>query len=306
MNGILILNKPEGMTSFRAVSVCRSIYRVKKAGHAGTLDPLATGVLPILLGCATALSEFLLCDQKRYLATFQIGVATDTQDLTGTVVSSSGNRPDWGRWQEAARALIGEIEQVPPMYSALKQNGVPLYKLARQGKSVERAPRKIRIFDLALAQTDDPDVLELDVTCSKGTYIRTLIEDLAKAAGTCAAMRTLVRVAHGDFSIDDAHPLSAVEEAKGDENRLKSLLIPVETVLSGYPELHLSAFSARICKCGAEIYREREGYTTDLLPGDRVRLYDEHGNFFALGETRVFESGEAVKPIRFFFEQEHA
>lgn len=190
--------------------------------------------------------------------------------------------------------------QTPPMYSALKKDGVPLYRLARQGKNVERAARRIVIETLELSPTEDKDVLKMRVVCSKGTYIRTLIEDLANAAGTKAAMRSLRRLSHGAFSIENAIPLDRLEAAKSDGQELSKLLIPVETALSAYPKLALSAFSARLCKCGAEIYRAREGYTLPLLPGDRVRLYDENDLFFALGEYRLFEQGEAIKPIRFF------
>ena len=297
-----MFDKPEGMTSFRAVSVCKAICGVKKAGHAGTLDPLATGVLPILFGNATALSEFLSCDRKSYLATFKVGAETDTQDLTGTVMKTSPVRPDVCVWQEAAKTFLGKTKQIPPMYSALKKDGVPLYKLARRGESVTREPRDIEIYEITVSETKEPDVLELSVACSKGTYIRTLIEDLARKVDTCAAMRSLRRLEHGAFSVESAVTLEVLEAAKGDETKLNSLILPVERVLGVYPKLTLSAFSARLAKCGAEIYREREGYELPLKLGERVRLYDENGRFFALGEYRAFLSGEAVKPIRFFLE----
>ena len=145
-------------------------------------------------------------------------------------------------------------------------------------------------------------MFSLSVSCSKGTYIRTLIEDLAHAVGTCAAMRSLRRVKHGAFSIENAITLTKLDGAKGNGEKLRALIVPVERVLEHYPKVSLSAFSSRLSKCGAEIYREREGYTLPLSLGDRVRLYDENDCFFALGEYRLFEKVDAIKPIRFFLE----
>lgn len=212
MHGVLVLDKPEGLSSAHAVDRVKHALRVKRAGHGGTLDPMATGVLAVCLGEATKLASYLLADDKAYLAEGLLGVQTDTLDRTGVVTE----RRDANVTREALLAAIaartGEQEQVPPMYSAIKQDGVRLYRMARAGEEVERAPRKIRVDRLALTAFDPPR-FSLDIACSKGTYVRSLVADLGADVGAGAHLTALRRIRSGRFTIEQAVTLDQVERA---------------------------------------------------------------------------------------------
>ncbi len=212
MHGVLVLDKPEGLSSAHAVDRVKHALRVKRAGHGGTLDPMATGVLAVCLGEATKLASYLLADDKAYLAEGLLGVETDTLDRTGVVTQ----RRDVAVTREALLAAIaartGEQDQVPPMYSAIKQDGVRLYRMARAGEEVERAPRKIRVDRLALTSFDPPR-FTLDIACSKGTYVRSLVADLGADVGAGAHLTALRRIRSGRFTIEQAVTLDQVERA---------------------------------------------------------------------------------------------
>lgn len=300
MNGILCLNKPEGISSFLAVRICRGIFSVKKAGHAGTLDPLATGVLPILIGNATGLSDRFLAEQKAYRATFLIGQATDTQDVTGEVIARSDVRPSFEALSAAAESFLGQSMQLPPMYSALKKDGRPLYELARRGEQVERTPRPITVYEISLSEGERVGEYSLFVRASKGTYIRTLICDIAQKCQALATMSTLCRTEHGPFTLADAVTLDELKVLADDREALAGLLYSPERMLEALPTVTLSAFYARLARAGAEIYVTRARVGRELPLGAQVRMYDENGVFFALGEKRAFPEGEAVKPIKLF------
>lgn len=300
MNGILNLCKPAGMSSFLAVKLCRGIFRTKKAGHAGTLDPLATGVLPILIGNACGAASHFLVDEKTYRATFRVGISTDTEDITGEVLETSPVRPSIEEWKAAAEAFLGKTLQTPPMYSALKKDGRPLYELARRGQVVEREPREITVSKIQLSPTGKEDEFELCATVSGGTYIRTLICDVARRAGALATMTALCREQHGDFCLDDAVSLEKLKEMSAAGEDLSALLLDTERAFCSLEALRLSAFYAKLAKNGQEIYASRARVGRELVLGTRVRLLDEEGKFFALAEKREFEAGEAFKILKLF------
>ncbi len=292
---ILILDKDEGMSSQQAVSRVRRLFGAAKAGHSGTLDPLATGVLPILLGRATVASEYLLSGDKHYIATLRLGITTDTEDKTGAVLTRhTGALPTAAEVLAAGARFVGEGLQVPPMYSALKQNGQKLCDLARRGITVEREPRHITVYSLVLTPLSEADY-RMEVVCSKGTYIRTLCADIGAALGCGGVMASLRRAEASGFSLEEAHTLRELEAMT--EAEREALLLPVEGLFASCPAVALPPFFARLGRAGAELYQRKLG--TDFPLGTRVRLSDGEG-FFALGEVRDFPDGSAIKPIKMF------
>ena len=294
MNGIIVINKGEGITSQGAVKRVSKLFSEKKAGHTGTLDPLATGVLPVLVGRAVKASEYMLSSDKYYRATLRLGLTTDTEDITGEVLTTCENIPGECEVIAAISSFVGEHMQIPPMFSALKVGGKKLCDLARAGQTIDRAPRPITIFSIEAKRINDTDY-SLDVHCSKGTYIRTLCADIGKALGCGGAMAALCRTKASVFTLDDSHTLDEIE-AMTDAEKM-SLVIPIERVFEDLKKITLPDFYARLAGSGAEIYLAKIGVTLPL--GERVRLYNANG-FFALGEVREFENGCAVKPIKLF------
>ena len=293
-NGLIIIDKEEGMSSHTAVSRVRRLLGAEKAGHTGTLDPMATGVLPVLIGRGVKASEYMLTSDKHYIARLLLGVTTDTEDVTGEVLSRSDKVPTAIEVEAAIRSMLGESLQTPPMYSALKVGGKKLCDLAREGKTVEREPRRITVYSIKSRRLGDLEY-ELDVKCSKGTYIRTLCADIGKKLGTGGVMKALRRAEASGFTLADAVKISELE-AMTEEER-DGRIRPVETVFKSEKRLTLSPFFARLARCGVEIYLKKIGVSLEL--GERVTLFDENG-FFALGEVREFESGAAIKPIKQF------
>lgn len=292
--GVLVIDKPSDITSHDVVNKIRKLYSTRQVGHTGTLDPMATGVIVILVGGATKASEYVLAADKGYEATLRLGIKTDTGDITGKVISVSDNIPGEEEMVKATASLTGDIMQTPPMYSALKRDGKKLVDLAREGIVVDREPRKITIFSAESKKIDEKNY-SLSVRCSKGTYIRTLCEDIAEKAGTLAAMTSLRRTSSGDFTAKDAHTLEEVEKMSPDE-RL-SLLIPVESLFQDCPKVTLDKFYSRLAHNGAEIYQKKIG--TDYGKDSFIRIYDE-GGFFALGKVGEYEEGSAIKPVKQF------
>ena len=293
-SGVVIINKEEGITSQGAVNRLKRLLGHTKAGHTGTLDPLATGVLPILVGRAVKASEFLLTADKHYSATLLLGCETDTEDVTGEVLSKSDDIPEESAVMAAIASMVGDSMQTPPMYSALKVGGKKLCDLAREGKSIEREARPITVFDIKAKKLSNKEYL-LDIKCSKGTYIRTLCADIGKRLGCGGAMASLMRSKTCGFSIEQSHTLASLEEMTL-EQRL-SLLIPVEELFSDLPAVTLPEFFEKLCRGGCEIYQKKIG--TSVAVGTRVRLYGKEG-FFALGEVRDYENGSAIKSIKIF------
>ena len=294
LSGVVVVNKEEGISSQAVVNRVKRIFGVSKAGHTGTLDPLATGVLPVLIGRGVKASEFMLTSDKHYRATLLLGITTDTEDVTGAVLTECDSYPSEEQVLEAVSGFVGTSMQTPPMYSALKVGGKKLYELAREGKSIEREAREITVYSLGCERINEREYT-LDVHCSKGTYIRTLCADIGAALGCGGTMKTLQRCEASGFTLDDAHTLSELENMKDDERT--SLVIPTERVFEGWANVRLSDFFSRLAHSGVELHLKKLGVTLSL--GEKVRLSDKDG-FFAIGEVREFESGLAIKPIRQF------
>ena len=293
-NGIVVINKCEGLSSFAVVSKVRRIFGAAKAGHTGTLDPMATGVLPVLLGRAVKASEYMLSSDKHYSATLLLGITTDTEDVTGTVLSRSDEIPEESEVLAAIYSMLGESEQTPPMYSALKVGGKKLCDLARRGEVVERESRKITIHKIDAEKLSEREY-KIDVICSKGTYIRTLCADIGKKLGVGGTMKTLCRLEASGFTLSDAVTLEELEEMP--EVRREALIYPTEHIFKDKRKITLQPFFARLARCGVEIYLKKIGVSAG--EGEQIALYDE-GGFFALGEVRVFDGGLAIKPIKQF------
>ena len=295
-NGVLIVNKHAGVTSHHIVGVVRRLYNTRRVGHAGTLDPMATGVLVVLIGRAAKASEYLSHDAKHYRATLRLGLTTDTEDTTGTVLTTSESVPRNEELQAVLPHFRGKILQIPPMYSALKVDGHKLVDLARRGETVERAAREIEVFSLEAMPTNNEREYILDVHCSGGTYIRTLCADIGAALGCGGAMASLERGEACGFDLSQAHTVDEIE-AMTEEERVK-LLIPTEKLFSNLPQIRLSMFFEKLCRSGCEIYLKKIGL--DLPLSTRVALCDANGVFFALGEVGEFRDGVAVKSIKMF------
>ena len=274
VSGVLLLDKPVGISSNHALQAAKRLYRAEKAGHAGTLDPLASGLLPVLLGDATRFSGFLLNAEKGYRADVRLGVKTTTGDAEGEVLERRPVHAGQAEVEAVLSRFLGPQTQIPPMYSALKRNGQPLYELARRGETVEREPRNIEIFRLEL-QSREPEKLVLNVSCSKGTYIRTLAEDIGEALGCGAHLGGLRRTATGAFRIEEAVSLDTLEALP--EDRRDSLLRPVDAVLTQLPEVVLEeGLTGRFC----------HGQTVTLasVPRGVSRVYTPFGQVLGLGE----------------------
>ncbi len=294
ISGIVIVNKETGISSQAVVNRVKRIFGADKAGHTGTLDPLATGVLPVLIGRAVKASEYMLSADKHYSATLLLGVTTDTEDVTGSVLTRCDSIPSESEVLSAVEEFIGEGVQTPPMYSALKVGGKKLYELAREGITVERESRKIEIYSLRTTRLNEREY-KLDVHCSKGTYIRTLCADIGARLGCGGTMKTLQRTEASGFPLSEAHTLSRLEEMSADERG--SVIFPVERIFDALPTVALDSFFSRLAHSGLEIYLYKIGARLDV--GTRVKLCDAEG-FFALGEVRMFEGGAAIKPIKQF------
>ena len=295
-SGVLIVNKHAGVTSHDIVNKIRRLYGTRRVGHTGTLDPMATGVLVVLIGRAAKASEYLVSDSKRYRATLRLGITTDTEDTTGEVLSTSESIPTFAALESVLPQFRGKIQQIPPMYSALKVDGKKLVDLARQGQTVERQAREIEIFELNAAPTDRATDFILDVQCSGGTYIRTLCADIGNVLGCGGAMASLERTEACGFPIADAHTVAQLEGMT--ETERVSLLIPTESLFASLADVRLPAFYEKLCRSGCEIYQKKIG--TSIPVGTRVRILTASGDFFALGEVREYEDGTAVKAVKTF------
>lgn len=301
MNGVLILDKPRNFTSFDAVAVLRGLSREKKIGHTGTLDPMATGVLPLLLGRAAKAADLLPDTEKEYRAAFRLGERRDTGDVTGAVVEQDAVPVSREALEQAISLHRGSISQVPPMYSAVSVGGKRLYELARKGLEVERPARQITIFSLELERYD-PASREgvLLVSCSKGTYIRVLIEDIARAAGSCGVMTALRRTRACGFTEQEAVSLEDLRQTAA-AGKLYEHLRPVESLFEHYPAIQVSpAQGARFRNGGSlAVERLRLPRSVTLRPGDRLRIRQE-GRF--LGLAAADESLEQLRFLKLFAE----
>ena len=280
VDGILLFDKPTGLSSNAALQQVKRLFSAQKAGHTGSLDPLASGLLPICLGEATKASTFLLDADKRYLVSARLGLRTATGDCEGGVIAEAPIPAlDDDAIQTALGKFVGEQQQVPPMYSALKRQGQPLYALARRGIEVERAARTIRIHELRLRGWT-ADTLELEILCSKGTYVRTLVEDIGTALGSCAHVANLRRTAAGRFGPNGLCTLEQLEALAGENfEGLDRCLLPVEAAFEGWPEVELDRDSAWYLQRGQAVQAGRR-----LAPG-LLCLYGPGRRFLGLGEA---------------------
>lgn len=295
--GILAIKKASGMTSHDVVNKVRRLYNTKRVGHAGTLDPMATGVLVVLVGRAAKACEYISSDKKSYRATLRLGLTTDTEDVTGEVLTSCDNIPDFDRVKQICQDFVGKIKQIPPMYSALKVGGQKLYDLARQGVVIEREEREITVYSLdCLPIAESKTDYTLDVTCSGGTYIRTLCADIGAKLGCGGVMATLERAEACGISIDECHTLEEIENMPEDDR--KALLLPTERLFAELDSAKLPAFFEKLFRDGCPIYQKK--IKTDLKVGQKVRVCSENGHFFALGEVVEREEGSAIKSVKIF------
>ena len=272
MHGLLLIDKSAGMTSHDVVRRVRRIFKTRKVGHGGTLDPLATGVLPVAIGDGTKILQFLLSEDKSYRATFKFGITTDTFDAEGQVLLERPV-PEFtsADLENVCTEFRGKIEQLPPMFSALKKDGIPLYKLARQGKTVERKLRQVIIRRLDLIHSD-LQTATIEVDCSKGTYIRTLISDIGEQLGCGAHLTALRRLQSGEFSIDECLTL---EELQPMENP-SSVLYSLDEALRNYPAVQLDAVAAAALKFGIPPKVEQVVAMEELISGNLIRLQVEN------------------------------
>lgn len=297
-NGLINIYKEPGFTSNDVVAKMRGILKMKKIGHTGTLDPEAVGVLVCCVGTGTRLVEELTDHTKEYIAVCRLGVETDTQDMTGTVIAEHGDDtiPDVAELNEAVQAFVGDYDQIPPMYSAIKVGGKKLYELAREGKEIERKARRIHIDSISVLDTShlaDRHEFTMEVRCSKGTYIRTLCNDIGQRLGCGGAMAHLTRTAVGSFHLDTAITLGQLEKLR-DEDNVDSVVVPVEDFFKDLDSVHVLASSRKLIENGnpftikdiadkepakAQDSQKKEAMYSE---GTRVRVYDEDGVFFGV------------------------
>ena len=285
MDGIVIVDKPQGWTSQDVTARLRRVFGTRRIGHGGTLDPMATGVLPVFVGRATRAVEFFEHAEKTYETVLRFGITTDTEDMTGTVLTEENVSFTEEQLQETLAAFRGEILQVPPMYSALKVNGQKLCDLARKGKTVARQPRPITIHELTLVERGE-NTLRLRVRCSKGTYIRTLCKDIGEKLGCGGCMESLRRVAAGEYTIDEAVPLQTLLDTEEPEKYLRD----VDTMFRNYPAVTLTSNQETRCRNG-------NAFSVSLAPGT-YRAYSQGGEFLMLAKV----DGGVMSTIKSFFQ----
>ncbi|MBF4987652.1 tRNA pseudouridine(55) synthase TruB [Methylophilus sp. 14] len=274
VSGVLLLDKPYGFSSNQALQKVKWLYQAQKAGHTGTLDPLATGVLPICLGEATKFAQHLTDENKTYVATVKFGVTTTTGDKEGDIIHQVDCHVTRAEIEQVLPQFMGEITQVPPMYSALKVNGKPLYEYARDGVELERKPRQVTIYALRVLGCADNSA-EIEVTCSKGTYIRTLGEDIGKALQAGAHLTALRRTATATYQIAHTVTIEALEQMTAEQR--DALLLPVDTAITALPKVLLQEDAAYYFKQGNPVW------VSGSIPAGELRIYSEAGLFLGVG-----------------------
>lgn len=288
VNGILLLDKPLGRSSNSALQKVRYLFNANKAGHTGSLDPLATGVLPICFGEASKVTAYLLNSDKRYICTAQLGTTTTTGDKEGDILQTREFKPYKNAdIEKILRTFRGSIEQVPPMYSALKHNGQPLYKLARQGIEIKRKSRQVSIHELNLLEFTD-DTITLEIQCSKGTYIRTLAQDIGEALGSGAHLSMLRRTEVSPFDCSKLYSIEEIEQL-ANENKLEQILLPIDSAIPDLPKIILNNEEADLIKNGLKIDKE------EIPQAPLIRLYLDDGSFLGIGR---YSSDNKLAPKR--------
>ena len=303
MDGIFNIYKEKGFTSHDVVAIVRRTIHMKKVGHTGTLDPDAEGVLPVCVGKATKLSDVIMDGRKSYRAMLRLGITTTTEDASGEVLETKEVDFNEDKIREVVASFIGKLEQVPPMYSAVKVNGKKLYELAREGKEIERKSRTIEVYDIRIRQFLPPDRVEIDVDCSKGTYIRTLCSDIGKALGCGGHMAELLRTATGAFSLDNAIKLDELK-ALAEQEKVEDALLTMEDALKDFPVVKVSEKSAKFLYNGGKI---QERFFTEkpasYEEGDIVSVYDHENNLVGLYEIKKDESNFLIKPYKMLIKE---
>lgn len=300
INGIIIIDKEPGFTSHDVVAKMRGICGQRKIGHTGTLDPTATGVLPVCLGSATKLCDLLTDHDKEYVAELLLGTTTDTQDTTGTVLATRPVTVSEEKVREAIASFVGEYLQVPPMYSALKVNGKKLYELAREGREIERKARPVRIRELEILEMNLP-VVKIRVACSKGTYIRTLCADIGDKLGCGGTMQSLRRTGVGRFGIEDTLTLGQLQALK-DAGRVMDCVIAVDRVFADCPALHVSGAAVKLLENGNPFLPAQTTEGITYAAGEQVRIYFPDGSF--AGIYAYAPERKQYKPVKMFLEKE--
>ena len=293
INGLIIIDKPSGFTSHDAVAKVRGILSYRKVGHTGTLDPEATGVLPICIGKGTKVSDMLMNSDKEYIAEVKLGVVTDTQDIFGTVIQKCDDfSVCLEQLENAIKKFIGNISQIPPMYSAIKINGQKMYDLARKGIEVERKPRDITVYDIKLLSFDG-DEFTIKVKCSKGTYIRTLCHDIGEYIGCGGCIKSLCRTQSGIFTKSDAITFEQLESAVPSGN-IDDVLVPVDKVFETLPPICVNDEIKHRLKNGAP--------STVCYNAGTYRVYDKNNDFIAIGEVSVINGRNKISVVKYFGE----
>lgn len=298
MDGIFNIYKEKGFTSHDVVAIVRRTIHMKKVGHTGTLDPDAEGVLPVCVGKATKLSDVIMDGRKSYRAMLRLGITTTTEDASGEVLETKDVEFNEEKIREAVASFIGKLEQVPPMYSAVKVNGKKLYELAREGKEIERKSRTIEVYDIRIRQFLPPDRVEIDVDCSKGTYIRTLCADIGKALGCGGHMAELLRTRTGAFSLENAIKLDELK-ALAEQEKAEEALLTMEEALEDFPMVKVSEKSQKFLYNGGKIQKR---FLTEkpavLTEGEIVATYDHENNLVGLYEIKKEENNYFIKPFK--------
>lgn len=295
MNGVLNVYKEAGFTSHDVVAKLRGIVKQKKIGHTGTLDPDAEGVLPVCLGNATKLCGLLSDKEKTYEAVLLLGQTTDTQDVSGKVLSTSPVEVSEEEAREAVMSFLGDYDQVPPMYSALKVGGKKLYELAREGKEIERQARRVRILDIEIHRMELPEIT-FSVSCTSGTYIRTLCQDIGERLGCGGCMKHLLRTRVDRFAVEESLRLSEIEERMR-EGSLGEALLPVDEVFSSYPRLQMRTEADRLVHNGNPFSGQD---VQEIFDGERVRVYDSTGKFVGIYGRHEEKGGLLYRPVKMF------
>ncbi len=294
LTGVLPVKKPAGFTSFDVIGKLRGVTKTRKIGHSGTLDPMATGVLPLFFGGATKVCDMLIDEDKTYVAKLKFGLSTDTQDTTGRVLKECESHVTEEEFRIVMGKFVGKQLQLPPMYSAVKVNGRPLYDLAREGKTVERAQKEIEVYSMVLKNFDEhAQTAKIEVSCGKGTFIRTLINDMGEILGCGAAMSELQRTRACGFSIDECYTIEDIENLMKN-GTFEEKLIPIERLFESLPKLVLSDFDRRLYRSGVELDLEKRGW--EKIEGD-IAVFDESGMLLGISYMDTVENALKLKKM---------
>ena len=280
LNGIIVINKPKGFTSFDVIAKLRGILRIKRLGHAGTLDPMATGVLPVFIGKATKACDILPNNEKSYKAGFKLGIKTDTQDITGNVVFEEKSCVKLDELHDKVKMFLGETEQLPPMYSAVSVGGKRLYELAREGKEVERKPRKIYVESIDITEFDEASQTGImEIHCLKGTYVRTIIHDLGEALEAGGVLISLERTSSSGYDISQSHTLDEIQSLMSSGKGIEGIIFPIDSAFYLYEKIILNPKHTRLYKNGVKLRLEQVG----AMGGNTYRVYGSDNEFLGLG-----------------------